>query len=97
MVDKRIIKAIPNQMHKVPVGAIGYDGNYDYITDESEDHNGALYASVKRPRFEEDQEGNRVKVSDETVLVSPDKSIWKRHTFADWEAVGKDVPPPEPE
>ena len=91
MTDKRIIKAIPTELHQVPHGAIGYDGMYDYVIDESESHEGALYASVKIPVFEDNGEGNRVKVSDETVLIPPDPGIWNRQTFAGWEGVGKPV------
>lgn len=98
MTDKRIIRAAPGQAsgHARPMlppgwervfGAlVGYDDMYDYITDDSESHAGALYASVKIPVF--DGEGN--KISDETILHPAHPSIVKRHTFADWTPVGQD-------
>ena len=71
--------------------AVLYDGMEDFITDDSFDHTGALYCSIWKPTFKDDGDGNMVKVSDETVLIEPDSSIWARHTFAGWNAVGTEV------
>ena len=90
--DKRIIRTIPVEMH-LANQAVLYDGMEDFITDESFDHTapGVLFASEKRPVFEDDGEGGQVKVSDETELVPVDPSVKKRHTFAGWEAVGTEL------
>ena len=89
--EKRIIRDIPIEMHLAGQAVI-YDGLEDFIAPDDYDHTqpGTKYASENKPVFEE-IDGERVKVSDETVLVPVHSSVYKRNTFAGWEAVGKDV------
>ena len=93
---KRIIRTIPVEMH-LANQAVLYDGMEDFITDDSFDHTapGVLYASVKIPVYEDQDDGEggtiSIKISDETVLRAPHISIRKRHTFAGWNAVGQEL------
>ncbi len=94
MTEKRIIRTIPTEMHLAPPQVVIYDGMEDWIDTEGIfDHTvpGVLYASEKTPIFGTDSEGNRILVSEETVLVPPHASIKQRHTFGSWNGVGKIV------
>ncbi len=90
--DKRIIRTIPVEMH-LANQAVLYDGMEDFITNDSFDHTapGVLFASEKKPVFEDDGDGNKIKVSDETILIAVHPSIKKRHTFAGWKGRGEEV------
>ncbi len=88
----RIIRDIPEAMH-LANGMVVYDAMEDFITDDDYDHttNDVLYAATDTEGTFEEIEGEQVKVSDKKELKAPDNKIKKRHTFAGWPAVGKDV------
>lgn len=95
MAPKRIIRTAPVEMHQIPPGTIAYDGNEDFVDETGEfDHTvpGVLYASEMIPVFADDPEGNRVKVSEETVLIPVHASVKAHHTFGGWQVVGKPLP-----